>query len=264
MLPALSALPLLAVTPAAYESERILHEYLLFHYGEPAQLLPWDMGPTSALNFPRRCVEETFEPTALPSEARILDLGCAVGRSTFELSRYGAEVIGIDYSRAFINAAQALAAGQRVPYAIKQSGHTYESAEAVVPAGCHPQRVTFEVGDAHDLRSDLGDFDLVLACNLLCRLHTPQRLLERLASLVRPGGQLVLTTPHTWMEEFTESSRWLAPADGESPPLGPLTAALAPAFSLVRHRDMPFLIREHRRKFQWSVAEATIWRRGRI
>jgi hypothetical protein len=25
--------------------------------------------------------------------------------------------------------------------------------------------------------------------------------------------------------------------------------------------DLPFLIREHQRKFQWSVAEATIWRR---
>jgi hypothetical protein len=26
-------------------------------------------------------------------------------------------------------------------------------------------------------------------------------------------------------------------------------------------KDLPFLIREHARKFQWSVAEATIWRR---
>jgi hypothetical protein len=26
-------------------------------------------------------------------------------------------------------------------------------------------------------------------------------------------------------------------------------------------KDLPFLIREHARKFQWSVALATVWRR---
>ena len=37
-----------------YESARILHEYLLFHYGDPVQLLPWENGPRDALDFPRR------------------------------------------------------------------------------------------------------------------------------------------------------------------------------------------------------------------
>jgi hypothetical protein len=30
-------------------------------------------------------------------------------------------------------------------------------------------------------------------------------------------------------------------------------------FELVESRDLPFLIREHARKFQWSVAEGTRW-----
>jgi hypothetical protein len=30
-------------------------------------------------------------------------------------------------------------------------------------------------------------------------------------------------------------------------------------FTLHERKDLPFLIREHARKFQWSVAEATIW-----
>ena len=40
-----------------------------------------------------------------------------------------------------------------------------------------------------------------------------------------------------------------------------LEAALTGHFRLVAVRDLPFLIREHARKFQWSVAEATIWLR---
>jgi hypothetical protein len=26
-------------------------------------------------------------------------------------------------------------------------------------------------------------------------------------------------------------------------------------------RDLPFLLREHARKYQWSVAQASLWRR---
>jgi hypothetical protein len=32
-------------------------------------------------------------------------------------------------------------------------------------------------------------------------------------------------------------------------------------FNLVTTKDLPFLIREHARKFQWSVAQASIWQR---
>ena len=33
-------------------------------------------------------------------------------------------------------------------------------------------------------------------------------------------------------------------------------------FHFVRAFDMPFLIREHRRFYQWGIAEASIWHRG--
>jgi hypothetical protein len=34
---------------------------------------------------------------------------------------------------------------------------------------------------------------------------------------------------------------------------------LDPHFTLARTLELPFLIREHARKFQWSVAQATVW-----
>jgi hypothetical protein len=36
---------------------------------------------------------------------------------------------------------------------------------------------------------------------------------------------------------------------------------LLPFFDHLRTTDLPFLIREHARKFQWSVAQATVWQR---
>ena len=76
-----------------YETAKALSEYLLFHYGKPEEVLPWDFGPSDALDYPARCVSECVAADRLAANARALDLGCAVGRSTFELARHCAEVI---------------------------------------------------------------------------------------------------------------------------------------------------------------------------
>ena len=89
-----------------YEEERLVREYLLFHYGDPDEVLPWKHGPREALGFPARCVRELLNSSAVGRDARALDVGCAVGRSTFELAGQCREVIGIDFSKAFIEAAE--------------------------------------------------------------------------------------------------------------------------------------------------------------
>ena len=40
-----------------YESEKLLGEYLVFHFGSPEQLIPYPFGPKDALDFPKRCAE---------------------------------------------------------------------------------------------------------------------------------------------------------------------------------------------------------------
>ena len=40
-----------------------------------------------------------------------------------------------------------------------------------------------------------------------------------------------------------------------------VSAVLSPHFELVAEEDMPFLIREHARKFQWGCSHAAVWRR---
>ena len=64
-------------------------------------------------------------------------------------------------------------------------------------------RVTFERGNACNLRSDIGQFGCVLGANVLCRLPTPLDFLGRLPSLVVPGGIVALVSPYTWLEQYT-------------------------------------------------------------
>jgi putative 4-mercaptohistidine N1-methyltranferase len=198
----------------------------------------------------------------LPAQSRALDLGCAVGRATFELARHCSEVIGIDYSHRFIEVARHLQQQGSMPYAYVEEGHLATPAMAVVPAELNRSRVTFEQGDALALRSDLGAFDVVLLANLVDRLPDPRRCLGLLPSLVRPRGQVILTTPCTWLEDYTARAHWLGGIEQDGHPvrtLETLQAVLDPHFTLARTLDLPFLIREHARKFQWSVAQATVW-----
>ena len=57
-------------------------------------------------NYPRVYAEKTI---AIAKEkgikGRVLDLGCAVGRTNFDLVDYFNEAVGIDISKAFINVA---------------------------------------------------------------------------------------------------------------------------------------------------------------
>lgn len=247
-----------------YESDRAVSEYLLFHYGTAEEVLPYPDGPRDALFYPVRCVANGLDAAALPAEARALDLGCAVGRSTFELARHCTEVIGIDYSQRFIDVASRLRDQGGINYVYVEEGEITRNTVAVVPQEVDRRRVKFEQGDAQDLRDHLSDFDVVFAANLIDRLPEPVRFLKRLPGLVKPGGQLILTSPYTWLEDYTPRDNWLGGTVSAGRPhktLDGLKSNLSADFDLVRTIDLPFLIREHIRKYQWSVAQASVWRR---
>lgn len=241
-----------------YESEILRDWYLLFHYGSPTEILDgvgFDPSglPTRCLDFPVTTVEAAGLTTEID---RALDLGCAVGRSTLELSKIAREVIGIDFSAAFIDAAEAVRRGESLVYHRYAEMHQREALAVRLPGGIAPDRVSYETGDAMDLRDELGAFALVHAANLLCRLAEPRRFLDRLPSLVKPGGHLVLATPATWMEAYTPQENQPAGAT-----LDYLKEHLGGDFECLSVKELPFLIREHQRKLQLSTSQTSVWRR---
>ncbi|MCX7868734.1 MAG: methyltransferase domain-containing protein, partial [Terrimicrobiaceae bacterium] len=167
-------------------------------------------------------------------------------------------VVGVDYSANFIEAARRLATEGRLVSEVAVEGSRTQPFCAVVDAAAHRERVRFEVGDAMALPHNLGNFDIVLAANLICRLPAPRKFLECLAGLVRPGGQLLLTTPFTWLEDYTPREHWLG---GDRPSWDELREVLDCDFTLELRKDLPFLLREHARKFQYTVAVGSRWRR---
>jgi len=247
------------MTTPFYESDAAVEQYLLFHYGTPEQICPLLAEARSACGFPARCVSEPLRRIELRKRARALDLGCAVGRSSFELRKSFDEVVGIDFSARFVAAAERMREDRVVMVRVAGEGGAMEEMRLELPAELKTDHVRFERGDACELRADLGSFDLVLMANLIDRLPDPARCLARMPELISSGGWLVMTSPYTWLEEYTPREKWLD-GDGRGA-LSALKERLEPAFEPRDVFDLPFLIREHRRKYQWSVAEAIVWER---
>ena len=250
------------VTASPYESPKLLGEYLLLHYGGAAEMrheaLPVDPA-VSNIPFPVRCVRQLLDTDLLPANPNALELGCSVGAAAFELARSCAGVEASDYSASFIHAAGQLKKAGCLKGVRMVEGERLLPFTATVPHDIDRSRVSFSVQDATALPKPFGPFDVVLAANLLCRLPDPDALLGRFADLVKPGGQLLLTTPFTWLEEFTPRDRWIGggvtgPSSEEE-----LTRRLSGEFRLHRRRDLPFLIRKHERKYQLGIALGTSW-----
>ena len=241
----------------SYESDELLQQYLVFHYAKYQDQFPYPFGGSDALGFPERCVSEGIDHSLVSEKAHALDLGCSVGRSSFELARFCDKVVGIDYSQSFIDAANHLKAEGSHSTLRSDEGSKTTKLQVAVSPEIKRSHVFFEQGDAMNIRSDIGQFEIVIACNLICRLREPMKLLSRLPELVKSGGQLFITTPFTWMEEYTPPNSWLGNGDQDS--FAGLRASLEPHFTLHKKWDMPFLIREHARKFQYSIAQASRW-----
>jgi len=241
-----------------YESDAMVSQYLDFQYG------PRYFGVD---NYAESLVKLAL--TYTPARGDALDIGCATGRASFELARHFERVTGMDYSARFIDVALQLASGEDFRYLLPQEGELVEYRQARLKDfaldGEPAQRIQFVQGDACNLKPQPGRYDLVLASNLIDRLRQPARFLRDVTPMLRPGGILLLSSPYTWLEDFTPKENWLGGVreNGEAlTTLQALQRLLAADFDLVDEpQDKPFVIRETARKFQHTLAQVTVWRK---
>jgi len=256
---------------ARYETDALLNQYMLFHWGSEAEQRDTEISARAGHPLTKPFVPATVELVRrfAPGSNRVLDLGCAVGRASVELAKTFREVVGIDYSQSFIDAANQLLREGSLDYRRHESGRHYTGLTARLEPGVDTARITFARGDAMQLRTlesrlDLAGFDAVLLSNLLCRLPNPAACLRQFVEderLLRPGGVLVLISPNSWMEQYTQQDRFLDGVDNEAALAG--IAAVLDGFELVHEEDLPFMIREHRRKYEYVVSQVSVWRKQR-
>ena len=251
----------LAMPEAMYETDSAVSQYCEAHYGKTYFDVP---------NFPSQCAAACFQYTPGRPRLKALDLGCAVGRASFELAKEFDLVTGIDFSARFIRVALQLKEKGKVSFELVEEGQVASYHEAFLSEmelDRVANRVEFFQGDATNLKPLFTGYDLILAANLLDRLYDPKRFLETVHERLNLGGVLVITSPYTWLEEFTRKENWLGGFRKSGEPYMTLDAIrdlLGPhCVMLDAPKNVEFVIRETRRKFQHTVAELTVWERTR-
>ena len=107
-------------------------------------------------------VERLLAP--LRGDERALDVGCGTGALAYALAPHVGEVVGVDASEAYLDAARRHA----------------------------PENCTFELGDAAALAFPYGAFDLVGCLRVLHHVRRPELVVSELARVTRPGGRILL------------------------------------------------------------------------
>jgi 2-polyprenyl-3-methyl-5-hydroxy-6-metoxy-1,4-benzoquinol methylase len=101
---------------------------------------------------------------AMPA-GRVLDLGCSGGRLSERIRQLGHKVVGVD---------------------------------SVEIAGVRDRVDDFFLGDLEDGIPEAvgGDFDVVIAADVIEHVRYPERLLRQMAEVLSPTGQIVISTPN--------------------------------------------------------------------
>jgi 2-polyprenyl-6-hydroxyphenyl methylase/3-demethylubiquinone-9 3-methyltransferase len=109
---------------------------------------------------------------------RVADVGCGGGLLAEALARRGARVCGVDLAPAMIEVAQL---------------HAHESQLAI----------DYRVCSADELvRSDPGGFDAITCMELIEHVDDPAALVAQLSALLRPGGDLFVSTINRNLRSF--------------------------------------------------------------
>lgn len=104
----------------------------------------------------------------LSDGARVLDIACGQGGGAVVLAEKAAEVLGIDYNQAYVDAANERFAGENVSYIC---------------------------GDDTKLEEYKSSFDTVVSLHTLEHLPDDQSFLRRVHASLVPGGRLIIEVP---------------------------------------------------------------------
>jgi len=255
------AQPLPEPEVSVYETDQMVAKYIDFHYGEaPANL--------ESKNFQVACIDEVAKHLNGRQTGKALDIGCAAGRSAFELAKHFDAVEALDFSVRLIEAPSNLQNTGRQRYVCTDEGELnlfkevnlsdFDGYDAV------KEKIAFMQGDACNLVDKYDNYDLVFAGNLIDRLYDPEKFLSLIKDRINPGGLLVLASNYTWSEEYTPRDKWLggfkAPTGENFTTLEGIKQVLNPEFKMIADPvDIPFVFRETSRKFQYDVSELTVW-----
>jgi SAM-dependent methyltransferase len=194
----------------------------------------------------------------------VVELGAAAGGVTRALSeQLDTAVLGLDLSAPLARFAARALRGGTLHYPLRLSGTAYAEREIKVPP---PRRGACELWIADALVPPLAPAcaGLVVALNLLDCVSDPKALLQAAASLLRPGGHLLLCTPFDWSTAATPVEGWVGArsAATAAPDLGGWAESVSGLRVMARTSEHGWEVRIHARATMHYRAELLVLKRA--
>jgi SAM-dependent methyltransferase len=138
-------------------------------------------------------------------EGASIDVGCAVGTSTFALAKEHL-TLGIDFNFAMLRIASSALRQGRMRYARRRVGLVYDREEREVAGS---ELVDFWCCDAANLPFVQATFAYAQSINVIDCLTSPHDAIAEIARILRPNGTAVIATPYDWSASATPVEQWL-------------------------------------------------------
>jgi len=251
-----------AKTPAIemnlYETNSDICQQLTSHYGQ--DYLSVDNYPVQIAKMVSRYADKYRI-----AQTKILDLGCSVGRCSFELAKSFTEVDAIDFSAAIIQHGVQLQNNGRVRYSDEIEGDIVDFHEIDLSAlklNEHAHRVKFSQGDASNLKAVFTGYDVILAQHVLEKNYHPALFLKSAAQRLTAQGLLIIVTDYQYNEQTTDKTKWLSGVkiNGENVcGLDGLSQLLTTEFNLVAQEELTRVLKDNQRNFKVSKCQLTVW-----
>lgn len=245
-----------------YEENQAVAAQLELNYAD----LTGNQGPLNQPNYFVSCVAACLELFDKTDDLKALNLGCSVGRASFELARHFAKVDGLDFTARLIQHSFQLQEEGESRYVIEQEGEIMDFKEIHISNSDLAEvkhKVNFSQGDACNLKPLFNGYDLVLATNVLESVYDPEKFLEVAKSRLNKNGILVLTSNYLWDERKNIDSRWLGGVklNGENfSSIEGLKELLSADFELITTRDIPSVVRKTARNYAFNNNQLSAWR----
>lgn len=183
---------------AGYGSFSMRSSYLWSHYSE------FFNGPDATDAYKRWA--EAFTPR----KGWALDIGCAVGRLTCELTRTHERAVGIDTSFSFVQAAREIAEHGSLEFDMIMEGKITEKRSGILDAEFKFENAEFIVADAMALPFRSGRFSTSGSVNILEKVPNPsQHFSEANRVMDRENALFLFSDPFSWDETVSSPDLWL-------------------------------------------------------
>lgn len=174
-----------------YETDELISSYCQIHYANKSNEI------SEIIDILKPYLKDL-------NRKKALDLGCLVGRASFELAKYFDEVIGIDFSANLINIGVKLKLYDTLIYKGEKVNDIFEEKRVSLKdldLNDIKEKVSFMQGDASNLKDIYKDFDLIFCSNIIERVSKPLLTLENIQSRVAKNGLLIFLSPILYIEE---------------------------------------------------------------